>query len=210
MQKREALRSGVYAEIHAEIVSGDIAPECRLRDTDLASELGVSRTPVREALLRLEREGLVQNLVGRGFRVTPLSIEDARDVYTILWTLESLALRLSPPLPKVVRRSLDMLAVEIEKCPDPARCVELDNRWHDALIARCGNPRLLSLIAEAKGSIRRYELRYMRLRDLVSASARDHHRIAAAAVRDPEAAAKILENHWRTALDALAEKMEKP
>ena len=207
MRKREALRSGVYSEIHALILGGHFGPEDRLRDTELANELGVSRTPVREALLRLEREGLVRNVVGRGFRVTALSLADAREIYTILWTLEGLAVRLSPRLTRAERAALDEIASQMQSAGDPVRRVDLDNEWHHRLITRCGQRRLIQLIEEAKGSILRYELRYMCLPDLVKVSVRDHHRIASAAMRDPAAAARHLETHWRVALDALEKRM---
>ena len=84
---REPLREQVHRAIVGRILREDLAPGARISDSVLAQELGVSRTPVREALLRLEREGFLDVDVGRGFFVKPLSAGEVREVYPILWTL---------------------------------------------------------------------------------------------------------------------------
>src|SRR4028119_956924 len=94
---RVPLREQVHHAIIGRILREELAPGARLSDSALAGELGVSRTPVREALLRLEREGFLEVDVGRGFFVKPLSAGEVREVYPILWTLEVLALRTTLP-----------------------------------------------------------------------------------------------------------------
>ncbi|HEU4537786.1 MAG TPA: GntR family transcriptional regulator, partial [Polyangiaceae bacterium] len=90
---RSRLRDEVVRELATRIASGSLAEAERLKEVELAAELGVSRTPLREALLVLEREGLVESEVNRGFRVTALSEGRVRELYPILGALEALAVR---------------------------------------------------------------------------------------------------------------------
>src|SRR6516164_2816173 len=89
---KKPLREDVHALLRERIVSGGLMPGNRLQDVQLAAELGVSRTPVREALLRLEGEGLVESDPNRGFFVAPLSRKEVLEIYPIVWSLECLAL----------------------------------------------------------------------------------------------------------------------
>src|SRR3954463_4331749 len=99
MITREPLRDQVYQAVLARIYRGELPPTRRVRDTDLASQLGVSRTPVREALLRLAREGVLEADMGRGFSVRPLDATEMRESGAILSSLEQLALQLSGEIP---------------------------------------------------------------------------------------------------------------
>ncbi len=100
MIARVPLRDEVYRQVLDRIHRGSLPAGVRLRDSELAAQLGVSRTPVREALLRLARDGVLENSMGRGFRVRSLDASELQEVGAILGTLESLALRLSSELPR--------------------------------------------------------------------------------------------------------------
>src|SRR5579884_872618 len=95
IQKLESasLRERVYATLRDAIVSGELAPGARLRDQELAGSLGVSRTPVREALQRLEDEGLVETSPRASTRVAPLDARAARDAFPVVAALHALATR---------------------------------------------------------------------------------------------------------------------
>src|SRR5579863_2381139 len=88
-----SLRQRVYEALRDAIVCGDLAPDQRLRDHELAAHLGVSRTPVREALQRLEDEGLVATAPRASTRVTPLDARAAREAFPVVATLHALAAR---------------------------------------------------------------------------------------------------------------------
>ena len=150
--QRRPLQDDIYESVVEYITNSALASGARVRDTDVATELGVSRTPVREALYRLQRDGLIDHPVGRGFRVRPLSMTEAEATYPILWTLEGLALRMSGPLATVPGKmeELDRLARAIEAAPTALGRVALDNDWHTLLLAECRNPRLLQMIADLK------------------------------------------------------------
>lgn len=207
--QRRPLQDDIYESVVDYVTNGALKAGTRVRDTDVATELGVSRTPVREALYRLQRDGLIDHPVGRGFRVRPLSMTEAEATYPILWTLEGLALRLSDPLAAAPgkKRELDRLAGAIEAAPTAVRRVALDNDWHTLLLAQCRNPRLLQLIGDLKTVVRRYEVRYMSDPHLVHHSLADHLAISHAALRDTNAAATRVEAHWRSALELLRERI---
>src|SRR5262249_9969775 len=122
--QRLPLRDQVYRRILDGIHRGSPPPGARIKDSALATELGVSRTPVREALLRLAREGVLDSDMGRGFRVPPLDTAEIGDIGQIVGALESLALQLTPDFS---REQLDRLA-EIDRQlehtrGDAIRCV---------------------------------------------------------------------------------------
>lgn len=93
---REELRQAVLQRI----LRGVLPPGSRIIESKLSEELGVSRTPLREALLHLEQQGFVRSDLARGFSVEPLSQQEVREIYPIIWTLEGLALRSIGPLLK--------------------------------------------------------------------------------------------------------------
>jgi DNA-binding GntR family transcriptional regulator len=202
---RVPLREQVHTAVVERILRGELPPGARLRDTVLAGELGVSRTPVREALVRLEREGFLAADVGRGFSVRPLQAREVQETYPIIWTLETLAVRLSPPLPEAKVQVLAGINARIVAAgTDPESRIELDMRWHRTLVEGCGNGELLKLIEGVKAIIWRYEYAYMQHAEQIPESARSHELIARAASRgEMDAAAALLEAHWKTGIDVL-------
>ncbi|MDB4950276.1 MAG: transcriptional regulator, GntR family [Gemmatimonadetes bacterium] len=202
---RVPLREQVHRAVVGRIVRDEVGPGDRLSDAALAAELGVSRTPVREALVRLEQEGFLASDPGRGFFVKPLCAREVEEVYPIVWTLEGLALRSAPPLSGAAMAELSRLSREVPgAADDPTRRIELDVAWHRALTQGCGNALLLDTLASLKTTIHRYEFAWMQSSEAVPESARAHDRIAAlaGAGRVDEAAA-ALEEHWRRGVDDL-------
>ena len=88
-----AARSQVYKELEKAILSGELAPGDSLVEMKLAAQMGVSRTPVREALLQLELENLVKHIPNRGAVVVGISEKDIEDIYTLRMRIEGLAVR---------------------------------------------------------------------------------------------------------------------
>jgi DNA-binding GntR family transcriptional regulator len=201
---RVPLRDQVHHAIIDRILRDELRPGARISDTTLARELGVSRTPIREALLRLEREGFLEADVGRGFFVKPLSVREVRDVYPVLWTLEVAALRGTAALTEDRRAELDRINAALEGEQDPERRIDLDEAWHRTLLETCGNEYLMGLIATLKTVIRRYEYAYMQNAGYIPVSTRTHEQIAELlAAGDVDGAAPLLENNWRFTLDSL-------
>ena len=203
------MREQVYRQVLESIVTGQITPGTRVKDTDIAGQLGISRTPVRETLLRLEQEGFLESNLCRGFKVRTLQLREVEEVYPILWTLESLALKSSePPSPSRIEK-MTSLNEKIAQCIDaPVRLIEWDNAWHAALVSGCNNEWLLSMIGHLKTVIRRYEYKYMHQVELVDKSVGDHGRLIEFLKTDKiDAAGALLEEHWRRSMHATAREL---
>ena len=199
MISRVPLRDEVYHRILTQVQRGDLPAGSRVRDAVLAGQLGVSRTPVREALLRLVREGVLDTTMGRGFRVRALDPAELRDVGEILGVLESLALRSSPGPDEGRRRRLLELDRQLEQTRgDLSRCLDLEDDWHRALLEACPNRRLLDMISSLRHIPRRYLAAYMRDAGRLSLSTLPHAKILAA-LEDggPDSGASVFEQQWK-------------
>ncbi len=199
MISRVPLRDEVYRRILAQVQRGDLPAGSRVRDSALAGELGVSRTPIREALLRLVREGVLDTTLGRGFRVRPLDPAELRNVGEILGVLEALALRASPAPDDSRRRRLLELDRQLEQTRgDLSRCLDLEDEWHRALLEACPNRRLLDMISSLRHIPRRYLAAYMRDAGRLSLSTLPHTKILAA-LKDggPDSGASVFEQQWK-------------
>lgn len=202
---RAPLRDEVYRQLLDRIARGDLPPGSRVRDTQMASQLGVSRTPVREALLRLAREGVVDADMGRGFSVRPLDATEMRETGAILSDLEGLAMKLSGEIS--VDRLAELGAIDRELGGirgDPDRCIDLDEQWHRTLLQGCPNQRLLSMISTLWQVPRRYMRAYLRHAGRVSLSTQHHARIIEALRRnDRETAGRRFSHHWQRGIEEL-------
>jgi DNA-binding GntR family transcriptional regulator len=205
MISRVPLRDEVYRQILARVERGDLPAGARVRDAALAAQLGVSRTPVREALLRLVRDGVLESSVGRGFRVRPLDPAELRDIGAIVGALESLALRLcGARQPEQLDRLREIDRRLEQTRGDAARCLDLEDEWHRVLLEGCPNRRLLELIGSLRQVPRRYLAAYMRDAGRLSLSTLPHAKILQA-LRDGgyDSAAAVFEQQWRRGLAEL-------
>ena len=202
---RAPLRQEIRRVVLEGILRGSLAPGSDVNEAMLAASLGVSRTPLREALLGLEMEGFLKSDVGRGFSVVPLTERDVEEIYPLLWTLESLALRTMGPIPAEKRRQLAEINAQLESSSaDAEAALALDRRWHDTLLSPCGNQHLLDFICGLKDLARRYELAYMRHSGKVILSVEQHRGVLSALERaDAEGAAAHLEANWRVSQEFL-------
>ncbi len=207
--KRVALRDLIHRNLLERILHGHFSPGSRIKDTELSEELNVSRTPVREALVRLVKEGFLENQVGKGFLVRPLTGQEVREIYPIIGALESLALKASVPLVKESFNRFEAITTEMGQPHDDfIRLIELDVEWHNVLLSGCKNRRLLDMIADLKSISFRYEYAYMQNLELVESSIKEHREIAAAFYnKGPDTAVPLLESHWKFSMNALLEKL---
>jgi DNA-binding GntR family transcriptional regulator len=203
--QRSPLGEQVYLQILQRIQRGAVEPGTKLRDAAIAAELGVSRTPVREALVRLAREGVLASDVGRGFRLTPLDPAELRDLGSILAALEPLALeQSSEPTPDQMSRLAGIVRRLEQTRGDIAACIELDDEFHHVLLEGCPNRRLLALVETLRRGLRRYLHHYLQRGGRVSLSALPHSRIADALRHGDRAAARqLLERKWRKGLEEI-------
>lgn len=208
MITRERLSADVHQELLTRIIRGEIESGQRLKDAELAEELGVSRTPIREALLRLEREGFISSQKHLGFSVKRLQESEIREVYPLVRLLECSALE-SSPLPCGDRiAELKELGTSLKlEGSDPLRRIELDSAWHKTLIEEGGNQHLLRILSDLKRILLRYEYTFMQDEKLVAESVAEHDAIARAMERgDRQEASRLLGAHWeRCAAATLAD-----
>jgi DNA-binding GntR family transcriptional regulator len=203
---RSNLGDQVYLDVLQRIQRGSVPGGSKLKDTAIAAELGVSRTPVREALTRLAWEGLLAADTGKGFRLTPLDAVELQEIGSILAALEPFALDLAPDPEPATLTSLTEVVRRLEQTRgDIARCVELDEEFHRVLLAGCPNRRLLSLADTLRRGLRRYLHHYLDRGGRVSLSTLQHSRIAEALRKGDRAAARqLLERKWRRGIDEIA------
>jgi DNA-binding GntR family transcriptional regulator len=208
---RTPLRNEVYRAILDRIYRGDLLPGARVRDTLLASQLGVSRTPVREALLRLAREGVVAADMGRGFTVGRLDPLEMRETGAILSALECLALESGGEIPAERLVRLSEIDGELARTRgDVDRCIDLDEEWHRTLLQGCPNGRLRDIIATLWQVPRRYMRAYLRDAGRVSLSTQHHARIIEALRRNDRAtASERFSHHWQRGIEDLGAWIER-
>lgn len=138
--ERETLSERAYRELRAAIVTGRLAPGARFRDVDVAADLNISRTPVREALRRLADDGLVEAIPGSRTRVVPLDRHAVADAFPVVATLHSLAVRLAAPgLTSADRTRMRRSNAALGRAGDVAACVSADDEFHAVALERAGN-----------------------------------------------------------------------
>jgi DNA-binding GntR family transcriptional regulator len=205
MLNRTPLGEQVYLDLLQRISRGDLLTGTKLRDAEIATQLGVSRTPVREAMIRLAREGVLSSEPGRGFRLSPMEPAELREVGSILAALEPLALDQSaePSADQLVRLGEVVRRLEQTR-GDIAACVELDDQFHRVLLESCPNGRLLRLAETLRRTLRRYLHSYLQRGGRVSLSTLQHTRIADALRKGDRAGARqLLERKWRRGMDEI-------
>ena len=206
--ERTFIRDNAYESLRDWIVTGQLGPGEKLKDKELAAQLGVSRTPVREALRKLEDEGLVESAANRWTRVMPLDLGETERIYPIIRSLELLALDLAIPhlseqhLLEMQGANDDLRAASGDG--DPRAAVAADAALHQVLIGASANPELKSLLRQLKTRYRRLELAYFGDAESLAASYEEHRAlIAALRDRDLDAARRILAANWRASVRRL-------
>jgi len=199
---RLSLRQQVHDSLFQMLLEGRWPEDARLNDSAIAAELAVSRTPVREALIQLETEGLLSSDPHRGFFVPSLRAEEAREIYPILWSLEQLALFLAAGSALSLRKTLDRLNSQPFAKSDSAAALQHDRAWHAALVEASENARLIRLATRVEAVSRRYASLLPSAAGAFDRRFREHAQIAEAlATEQPARAFALLKMHWRAELD---------
>lgn len=208
-----------YEKLRELIVWGRLAPGTRIIERDLAGRLGISRTPIRSALQRLQQEGYVTT-VGTGkqarLSVAPLTIEDARELFSIVANVEGLAARRAAELAAPARVALvralkqlngDLLTAAGAKRPDSNLIFELDRDFHRSYVEAAAGPRLLSLHDAIKPQAERYNRLYTTsLVGEIHTSVDEHNEIVQAITSgDPDQAERAVRTNFGNAAERLSE-----
>lgn len=197
---RVSLRNRVYDLLQRAIITGDLEPGSRVRDQDLAEQLGVSRTPVREALQRLEDEGLVETRRGSLTRIMPLDSRSARDAFPVVASLHALATRMAVPRMKPTDsgalRQANRALEEALETNDIMRAIAADDRFHLHFVACSGNSEVGPALERLMPKIRRLEV--AQFGSLAGRRSVDQHESIIEAVEQHDAAmaAQRVEENW--------------
>lgn len=160
------LRDVVFNTLRQAILRGELEPGERLMEIQLADRLGVSRTPIREAIRKLELEGLVLMIPRKGAEVAKISEKSLRDVLEVRRSLEELAAELA------CQRMTENDLAELEAAQDAFRqsiedgdamtIAETDEHYHDVIYQGTGNDRLVQILANLREQMYRYRLEYIK------------------------------------------------
>ena len=198
MLEVSSLRESIRRAILDRLVRGELPVGESINEVALAQEFGVSRTPLREALVSLELEGLIEARPRRGWWVPPLTPQVVREVYPIIAALEVLALELTGTtelaalLPELRSRNEEMRTA----AADPVEAQHADDAWHETLLSACPSGRLIEMIRSEKLVVHRYEHAFLSDTRSVSKSVAQHTAIITAlgAKQLNDATAKLREN----------------
>ena len=175
MKKKGPLSDHVYASIKNAIITAQREPYERLIEEAIAADLGTSRTPVREALQKLEKEGLIFRRPESGFAVKGVAEEEVEDILGLQCLLEGYAGRLAASrITDDELRSLHDLIRRQEDCSDTETFIRLDGEFHDALHRAAKNARLYDLVQGLRDSIDRYRIIVFRSQARLHLSVKDH------------------------------------
>jgi DNA-binding GntR family transcriptional regulator len=192
--------ANLYFEILRKIARGDFHPGQRLVEEELASEFQVSRTPIREVLFKLERDGLVQRLRNHGARVTPFTPDDIEEIYEIRKSLECLGIRHATKSLKLI----DLLDLEhrleelrtVKGTDLMHRQSELDVEMHKLIVSHSGNRRLVAFLDNLSMLIHSVRLLSHGVDQYARATTDEHLAIVRALLRrDADLAERLLGEH---------------
>ena len=198
---RSLAREDVYRSIKQWIVDLQLAPDELIRDQEIAERLGVSRTPVREALRRLEDEGLVVTSFHKWTKVAPSDMAEAAQLYPVVAALEAAAVELA--LPNLSAADLAQLSA-INKALEQAvqlreveQATARDLEFHALIVARSGNLEIEKLLAALLPRIKRIELAHFGNQLIARKSVQEHAAIVRALKQgDGKAAADAMKKNW--------------
>lgn len=160
------LRDVVFNTLREAILKGDLKPGERLMELQLASKLGVSRTPIREAIRMLEQEGLAVTTPRKGAEVAKMTLKDMEDVLEIRDALDELAVRIAcQKISDEQLKQLEDMKELFEKSTQTGnvkKIAEADVTFHDVIYKATGNPKLVTLLNNLREQVYRYRVEYIK------------------------------------------------
>ena len=208
------LRDVVFKTLRKGILTGELKPGERLMEIHLANRLGVSRTPIREAIRKLELEGLVTMVPRRGAEVANITEKNLKDVLEVRQALESLAIelaceRITEENKEELRQKLDQVETDV-RTGDTGAIASADVAFHDAIVEFSGNMRLIQLVGNLGEQMYRYRFEY--IKDVSKHSQiMSEHRIMFDSImeNDRAKAARIVKVHINNQEEAIMRQIQK-
>jgi GntR family transcriptional regulator, rspAB operon transcriptional repressor len=196
----KTIRNKVYHYVREQILRGEIGPHERLIEARLANEIGTSRTPVREALHSLEREGLIESIPRVGYKVKPISDREVGEICEIRCVIEDLATRwaLEKARDKLVQELRKNIRVAEERVSkgEIGAFAELDAQFHEIIAGLSGSQRLLELAQTLRRHMLRYRIESIYLPGTARRAIEGHKRILKAIENGkPEGVSRAIRYH---------------
>jgi DNA-binding GntR family transcriptional regulator len=187
-----SLRERIVARLRQAIITGDLPPKSRLTEPELARQLNVSRTPLREAIRQLEAEGFITTVPRVGCFVSEITPQDAEDLYAIRMVIEGLAARQAAENADPAKRRIlqTILADLAGRTGDYRQYHEISGQFHDIIVGLSGNRRLQGIYQGLAQHVSRMRTLSLAVRGRPEISLRGHRRIAAAILRGQGAEAE--------------------
>lgn len=198
--KKMSLTETAYGALRERVLSGELRPGAEFSELELADQLSMSKTPVREALGRLVAEGLIEAFPRRGYRVTPVTVKDINDLFAIRAMTEGTAAAMAAL--NLTPSDLDRLEILADARYDPSQgesvqsFVKANRDFHIAIAEGANNPRLLALVAAHLDECTRLFYLGAVSRDVNPETSSDHRKIVdVLRLRDPELARAAMVEH---------------
>jgi DNA-binding GntR family transcriptional regulator len=198
LDDHQSLRERIVRRLRDAIVAGDLSANSRLPEPELAKRLGVSRTPLREAVRQLAAEGLVTTVPRVGTFVSEIRSRDVEDIFAIRAVLEGLAARQAAENPDLAKAAIlpEILAEQQKKTRDYRVYHEAAGRFHAAIFALSGNQRLQAMYQSLTHQVARLRSLSLATPKRPEVSFREHRRVAAAILRGRgEEAERLMRTH---------------
>ncbi len=196
------LRDVVFQTLREAILKGDLRPGERLMELQLAAKLGVSRTPIREAIRMLEQEGLAVTIPRKGAEVARMTEKDMEDVLQIREALDDLAVQVA--CDKITQEQLERLMATMKnfelavQAGDLSKIVAYDVEFHDVIYEATDNPKLVILLSNLREQIYRYRVEYLKEKENYPMLIVEHEEIVQALKqKNKERVADAMRNHIR-------------
>lgn len=214
MRNRPNLSEAVYEVIREWLINETLMAGTKMKEEGIAKQLGVSRTPVREAIHKLEREGLVEIIPRYGTFIVSISPKDAQEIYDIRGALEALALRSG--FSRIDKSKLLEMRELHKRCEEPVKkgdldsFIEVDAKFHDLITKASGNDRLIRLMGNLKNQIRMSKLESLSVPGRAEKSLKEHENIISAVFEgDKEKAERLVREHSDKAKENLLRLLKK-
>ena len=208
MDSYQPLRNVVYETLRSAILTGELKPGERLMELQLADKLGVSRTPIREAIRMLEHEGLAKTIPRKGAEVAKMTEKDMEDVIQIRLALEELAGSLA--CEKITDEAIAELKEAMEhfenilENADVVEIAKADENFHDIIIRAAQNPKLLDIMSNLREQIYRYRAEYLKQKESYPKLIREHREMFEALdQRNASDLVRFLQDHLYNQAEAM-------
>jgi DNA-binding GntR family transcriptional regulator len=212
-KKRKLLREHVYTGVKGAIIGGDFQPGKRLIEERLAADMATSRTPVREAIQKLEKEGLIFRLPRGGFAVKPVTEDEVEEILGLRSVLEGYAAYLATSrITDAELKQLDEIIAREDACLNNLNVddfIRLDGEFHDVLYRAAKNARLYGLLNDLRDYMYRYRVIILHYQRKLHLAVQDHKEmLASIKAKSPRQVERLVRKHVSRGKEIIKKKIK--